>query len=257
MTEHAEIDAALQVSAGGVAALLATVPDPGAMTPGGAWTVQQTAAHLLAGTRLYRRLLAGATSPLVRREDYASYNAGVFDAQPDHELGRLAAHIAGAARSFRGAMAAVDLDAARPWHYGRSLPAVFHAALVVNEYLMHGTDIARGAGLAWDGDDGAAAVAWRVLGPPLTTLRFLPGAAGDLEATFALGLRGEERAVFRVAGGEIRRDDAAAPECAVTGRPMALLRWFFQRDPWETAGLEASGPRPELATGLASLLRPI
>ena len=255
--EHAEIDTALQASVDALASLLRAVPEPGALTPGGTWTAQQTAAHLLANVRMYAGLLAGEPSPILRREDYGPYNAGVFLGQPEDDLAALATRISQAAGALRRALAAVDLDAPRPWHFGRTLPAAFLAALVVNECLMHGTDIARAAAVDWDGDEAAARTTWRAIGPPLTVTRFLPDAAGDLDATFAMGLEAEPPAAFQVTGGQIARDDDGDADCLVEGRGMALLRWFFQRDPWEAAGLTATGPRADLAADLAGLLRRI
>lgn len=254
--DGSELRSALRGAARAVDGLLRGLDRTDAVTAGGQWTVRETAAHLVAVGRLYASLLAGAPSPIVERTDNALVNAGVFLALAEDRAAALADLLAAAVAELDAAVATVAPEDVRPWHRGLSAPAAVHVALAVNELLMHGTDIARAAGVPWDGDDEAADVVWRVLAPWLTPLRFLPEAAGEVRVTITLATSGGPQLGFTVADGVITAAEPAAEVgCRIEGSPMALLRWYYQRDAWPEAGLRASGAQAAIAERFAELLR--
>lgn len=249
---------ALRAAADATDGLLRSLDGTDARTAGGVRIVRDTAAHLVVGAHLYASLLSGAPSPLVDRSASGPLNAGAFLARAEDRPVALADLLAAAVDRFDAVAAVIDPDEIRPWHRGLSIPVAIHVALIINELLMHGTDIARAAGRAWEGDERAAAVAWRVLAPWLTPVRFLSEVAGDLRVSVALVASGGPPLGFQIADGAIAAADPTAEVgCRIEGPAMPLLRWYFQRDPWPESGLRASGPEADVATRLADLLRQV
>lgn len=249
---------AVSASAHATCALLDSLPTSAQMTRGGVWTVRDTAVHLIAGTHLYARLVSGAPSPVGEPSSLAILNAGAFCALAEDRPRELATLLANAVNAYHGAASPLPPHETRPWHYGRELPVAFHSALLANELLLHGTDVALAAGVPWQGHEPAARTVWSVLAPWLTPRRFLPDVAGDTQASVALSASGCRTLVFRIGSGTIAAsDDPAAPDCVIQGPAMQMLRWYFQRDGWEAAGLEASGQQANLAPRVAEFLRPI
>jgi uncharacterized protein (TIGR03083 family) len=246
-------------AAGKASALVRDLDSTQALTADGVWTVRETAVHLVACGHLYASLLAGQASPLEDRSQSKALNGGAFLALAETRPAALADLIGAGARAFLDVLAGVAPGQLRPWHYGRQVPCAIHAALLADEYLMHGTDIALAARTRWDGDQGAAATVCRVLIPWLTPLRWIPGDASLAGAALAIQPAGQQAVAFK-AGPEtvtVMDDHDGSPDCLVTGPPMQLLQWYFQREPWESAGLSAGGPRADIAPGLSDRLRPI
>jgi hypothetical protein len=105
----------------------------------------------------------------------------------------------------------------------------------------------------------AAATVCRVLIPWLTPLRWIPGDASLAGTVLAIQPAGRRAVAFR-AGPEtitVMEDQDGRPDCLVTGPPMQLLQWYFQREGWESADLSADCPRADIACRLSDHLRPI
>lgn len=246
-------------AAGEVSALVRGLGSAQALTAGGVWTVRETAVHLVTCGRLYASLLAGQASPLADPAQYGAFNGGAFLALAEDRPAVLAELIDAGAGAFLGVLAGVPPEQPRPWHYGRAVPCAIHAALLADEYLMHGTDIAMAASIAWDGDQDAAATVCRVLLPWLTPLRWLPRDGSLAGKVFAIEPAGQRAVAFQV-GPEavtVTQQPPDGADCLVTGPAMQILRWYFQREPWESARLSANGPGPGIARRLSDHLRPI
>lgn len=247
----------IERSAAEFAQLVSGAADLEAQIPGGEWTVRQTAMHVSAGMRLYRALLLGSDSPARTRDDMRPWNSGVFYATGPASSAALRETVLEAAVSCAAVAATVDADDPRPWHFGQSLPARLHFALVIDECLMHGLDVSRATGLKLTVDGETARYCWQVLAPFLTPARFLPDAAAGVEAVVSMECEGALPIVFALRNGALTLSDAAEPDCVVRGSAMQLLRWTMQRDTWDRSGLSAGGPHPELAATFTDWLRRI
>ena len=63
MTTLEDLQVGLGLAAAEVLALMRSEPDVDALTPGGEWTVRDTAVHLICVPRMYTRLLNGQPAP--------------------------------------------------------------------------------------------------------------------------------------------------------------------------------------------------
>lgn len=220
--------------------------------------MRETAVHLIAAVNMYADLADGARSPIVDRSSLAIFNPGAFYALREDEATELAMLLAAAVDGYAETVSPLPEDALRPWHYGREVPMAYNIALVVNELLMHGTDMSLATGAEWPGDESAARTAWAVLAPWLTAVRFLPDAAADTRAAISLAAAGCAPLTFVIGGGTMTRArEPVAVDCSIRGAAMNMLRWYFQRDAWPDAALSAEGPRAELSALLAGFWRPI
>lgn len=255
----AELRDAISRAAGEVSALVRDLGSTQSLTAGGVWTVRETAVHLVACGHLYASLLTGHASPLTDRSQYGVLNSGAFLALAETRPAALADLIDAGARAFLDAFTGVSPDQPRPWHYGREVPCAIHAALLADEYLMHGTDIAKAADILWDGDQVAAGTVCRVLVPWLTPLRWLPHDGSLSGKLFAVEPTGQRAMAFLIGGDVVAlaEEPRARPDCMVTGPAMGILRWYFQREPWESAGLTADGPGLDMARTLSDHFRPL
>lgn len=256
MTSTSEqLQAALQAAAEGTGALLRSLEHTAAPIPRSEWTVRETAVHLIVGARLYTDLLTGGSSPVHELSDLRPLNAGAFLGNPETRPQVLADDLAAAAAAFAAAAASVAPEQVMTWHYGLSVPSSHHAAAIVNELLLHGADIARAEGRCPDPDPDAATLAWTILAPWLTVLRFLPAAADGLRRTFALDAAQCASLCFAIADGAITRvEDTAEVDCRIAGTATDLLLWWYHRADWADSGLTAAGA-VDLAPTLADPFR--
>jgi hypothetical protein len=72
-----ELQDGLRLAFAEVLALLRSEPDVQALTPGGEWTVRETAVHLIVGTRIYTGMANGWAPPSAGRE-IGAFDAGAF-----------------------------------------------------------------------------------------------------------------------------------------------------------------------------------
>ena len=227
------------------------------------WTVAEVAAHLAVSIDVYRCLGYGEPSAYTDPLDRHAISHILLDAEPERDLGALAARIP------EGTAGLCDELARRAplepvlWHAGRTLPAVAHAGAIVGELLLHGRDVARTFNLDCPLPPEAAIViaTFMTAGAPAT---LDPDRAGDTTATVEVRLRGSEaRHTFRFAYGTLRTELHGADEAdlRVSADPVAwVLVGYGRANPIVAALLgrirPVSWPRSFLAWRLHSLLPP-
>ncbi|MFB8034458.1 hypothetical protein ACFC5Z_16270 [Streptomyces sp. NPDC056004] len=130
-----------------------------------------------------------------------------------------------------------------------------------SESLVHGLDIARGAGLPWAiGPDEARLVLGQsmptMVAPALDTAR-----ARGVSIAFDLRIKGGPRPAVVVDDGTMTVTRDAPPrayDCTITAAPATFLLVSFRRTPiWkaiERGGMRPGGRRPWLATRLGELV---
>jgi uncharacterized protein (TIGR03083 family) len=252
MTALENLQTGLQVGSAEVSAFLRSEPDVYALTPGGEWTVRDTAVHLICGTRMYPKLLKDQPTRLRTEFDLSTLNAAFFLAMDEDRPRALADLTERAVTSFIDAIDGRKPD--DPCQYGGFAVTVgVMAGGLCSEYLLHGFDMARAVGRQWSCPESAADSALAGIGSVYLSL-LDPEKAGDLRASFAIeGQFG--RFSCQVHNGTIEPFDSNADtDCTITGPSAQVLLWLSGRAGWADTTLSASGPRPDLAPSLADRL---
>lgn len=125
--------------------LLRSNPDVHALTPGGSWTVRDTAVHIIVGARLYTRMINGQPPPIdwLPKEANA-WNAAAFTALDEDDPTILADLLEQATGSLIAASREHGPDAFCPCYavFGGQQSVGFLNAIQINEYLLHWADMA-------------------------------------------------------------------------------------------------------------------
>jgi uncharacterized protein (TIGR03083 family) len=260
VTTLEEVQTGLRLASKEVQAFLQSEPDVHAITPGGEWTIRDTAVHLICATRMYTMLLSDRPSPMrtavEQPKSHASFlNAGFFLAMDEDRPRQLADLVERAVASFLDST--IGRDFANPVQYvGLPVSVGIMAGLQCFEYLLHGFDMARAVGTEWVCPESVADPALTT-GGQLTTAFLDPAKATDLHASFAIE-GGSERICCQVRAGTMEPLAANTDtDCSITGPSSQILLWLTGRIGWEDAGLSASGPRADLAPTLADKLVPL
>lgn len=118
-----------------------------APSPCAGWTVRQVGNHLVGGLRMLTRIAEGETVPQHEFNAQATADTDHLGADPAAALRVLAA------RSLAALRTPGTLDRSFPFAGGRELPGVALANICLLESVVHGWDVARGAGLDYEVDD--------------------------------------------------------------------------------------------------------
>jgi uncharacterized protein (TIGR03083 family) len=259
LSDADQVRAAHATTTAQLAELLRTLP-PAATTARAdrlAWSVGETAAHLVLANLLYVEFVGGQRTPWTARE-IGTYNADLISLLPERNCAVLAEQLLEAAEAFRAATAG-HADESLPWYGGQKLTTASMTAVVLGELLIHGRDIARGAGRPWPIDADAAR---RVIGGVAPVLPQFVNfeAARGLTATYDIQVRGGPRFVAEFRAGTLRV--LAAPrgsvDCHILADPVAFLLVAYGRvNQWQPilrAQLLAWGRRPWLGLQFKGLL---
>ncbi|GAA4884027.1 maleylpyruvate isomerase family mycothiol-dependent enzyme [Kitasatospora terrestris] len=272
-TEHARTRAALAAVIDRLVRLLDAVPDRDAASGVPHWTVGDAGAHLAAVHLGFSAVAAGEPMdwdalvpagdlPFQRRiADVNAVAIQLFDAEQRAGLG---AHVADRGALFLRATAELSpgTPLRTPW-YGpdQHLTVAAATGLLLSESLVHGLDIARGAGLPWTiAPEDASLVLGQAM-PTMMPLALDPVRAAGVSVAFDLALRGGPRLAVVVDDGRATVTRDAPPrayDCRITADPTAFLLVSFRRTPmWKavaTGRIRATGRRPWLAPGLSRLI---
>ena len=266
-TNSQTADRALRQAAGRAAGLLRGVQQRDATAQGLAWTVSETAAHMVAEVTDYAafaraeqdagpRLAPGDTETPTQRQAVA--NAAQLARFTERDLNKLADSLAPAVEDFITAAAQRRPDEHVPTSNGMSMTPPTMTAALLGELLIHGLDIARAAGTAWPISRADA----------LQTIEGVMALVPDyidrqrsagLHAWYELRFRGGPRYLIRVDDGTAR---VGAPgpkaDCWISADPVAfLLVGYGRTGQWSQilrGKLVGGGRKPWLALGFGGLI---
>ncbi|MGN6791461.1 MAG: maleylpyruvate isomerase family mycothiol-dependent enzyme [Streptosporangiaceae bacterium] len=253
-------------AAGGAADQLVTMlragPDPAAVAVG-SWTVRDVAAHVAGGAELYDQLARGSPSPARSIETITALNDQILGTLAGQSVQVLADRIETAVAGLLTAADRHPSDPDVPWHAGLQIPLSTLLAVACGEYLVHGHDIARAAGLPWRvRGDWARTVFLGLL--PIVPHYLLAERARGLRARYDIRMRGDHtaRAVFTIDDGVLRigrSSPGTRADCYLSADPWAFLLVLYSRTGPITPALAGRiltwGRRPWLALTLPSLFR--
>ncbi|MCX4986079.1 maleylpyruvate isomerase N-terminal domain-containing protein [Streptomyces sp. NBC_00572] len=155
-----------------------------------------------------------------------------------------------------------DTPVTAPW-LGKDSALTLAAAtgLILSESLVHGLDIARGAGLPWPiGPEEASLVLGQSM-PTMMPLALDTAKARGVGIAFDLAIKGGPRLAVVIDDGTATVTRDAPPrayDCRITAAPVAFLLVSFHRMPiWKAIArgqMRAGGRRPWLAMRLGELI---
>jgi uncharacterized protein (TIGR03083 family) len=243
-----------------VANLVGGLPD--LTTPAIArWNAEQTAAHLIGVCSAYLEIARGEGSPYTDLNRVAQINeqrmATITARKPSELADRL--------QSLRPELAAVvdQPDGEVPGHAGEPLLRSSAAARILGEALVHGWDIAQGAGRPWAMEPSDAALVFRSF-LPFLPLFVDPVTTRGVTARFDVRLRKfpEARAVFAFQDGvlTVEGEPQGPVDCFLSGAPAPLILVVHRRvglaGPILRGQMAAWGRKPWLGLRLVNFFDP-
>lgn len=272
VAEHEQTRAALRTAVSRLDQLLRNTPDPEAASGVPGWTVGDVGSHLASVYLAYTAavsldesiewdsFLPAGDAPFVER--IAAMNTKSVGLFRGEERARLGGFLAEQGERFLRVTdgLAPDTPVAAPW-YGQEVSLAAVTGLMLNESLVHGLDIARGARLPWSiGPDEARLVIGQVM-PVMMPLALDAVKAEGVSITFDLAIKGGLRLAVGIDDGKATVTRNAPPrayDCRITATPTAFLLVSFRRTPiWKAIArgrLRAGGRRPWLAMQLGELI---
>lgn len=268
--EFTAAPADLRRAAARTAALLRTVPDPAAAVPGLAWTVAETAAHLVVELRHYAAFAAGeldtrtVLDALPTRpgstpgEVNAAANALMLAGFAERDPKVLADLLEEAATDFGAAAGRREPDEPVLTTNGLYMTVPVMAATLLGEQVVHGLDIARARQKPWPiarRDALLIVEGVLVMAPEYVDRRRSAG----LRLAYELRFRGGPRYRFAVDDGTavVTPADGRA-DCRITADPVAFVLMGYGRvGQWGQVlrgRIVAGGRKPWLASKFGSLL---
>ncbi|MFF9499961.1 maleylpyruvate isomerase family mycothiol-dependent enzyme [Streptomyces sp. NPDC014656] len=274
VAEHGRTRAALEAATGRLVELLDGTDDLDAPSGVPAWSVGDVGAHLAAVYLAYGSAVSadgGVDWDALLTEGEATFkeritavnalSTGLVAGAERKRLGAILAERGTAFLRHSGGLAH-DLPVPSPWYGpGRTVPLSAATGLMLSETLVHGLDIARGAGRPWAVGAAEASLA---IGQAMVTMMPLAldaEKAKGVRIAFDLALKGGPRLAVVVEDGAAAVTRDAPPrsyDCRITAAPAAFLLVSFGRMPvWKAIALgrmRAGGRRPWLATRLSELI---
>lgn len=262
--------------------VLRSVRDPD-LRAVGEWSVAEVAMHLsqvwIVVPALARRVLSPVDQllPGPDRAPEGSIITDIWDlahatragvlSDPERDLGVIADRVDERAREFLAECAGRSPDERHPWIVeGIPMSLAGLAGHLLNETVMHGSDVARGDGRPWriDRRSAAATVQGFVIPviealPPTALVR--PERAVGVRATYHVKLRGggDFRLRFEDGGVHVVPPTGPGVDCHLLADPVALLEVIWgRRNQWRaiaTGRLMAWGRRPWLGPQLRQMMR--
>jgi hypothetical protein len=242
-----EILQAVTDAAGQVAGLVRdTEPAVARAAQVGEWTFSQTMAHVIGTTRLYRRVVSGWASPLMRG-GLPTLNAGYFAGLIEEDPVVLSGLLEDATSSYISQAMEAGGDTVCRFHNGLLVDVITVTAFLCNELLMHGWDIAKVTQRSIWNDD-AALPTLLVMSPVMAGL-VDPEILGS-GARVGILPRGAAPFGYELAPGGAKYlpgGPDAQFDGVLEGSAFELRLWHSGRVTWEQTSLAASGSRPDVA----------
>ncbi|MFF5970131.1 maleylpyruvate isomerase N-terminal domain-containing protein [Streptomyces sp. NPDC012769] len=273
VAEHARTRAALGGAMRRLVRLLRDVPDLDAASGVPVWSVGDVGAHLVAAYLAYGSafgdepvewdgLLPPDEGPLAER--VAAVNATSIALFQGADRARLGDFVAERGETFLRATGhlAPDTPVATPWLGPKvALPLSAATGMLLSESLVHGLDIARGAGLPWSIPPEEARLVIGQAMPSVMPLALDTKRAQGVSIAFDVTVKGGPRLAVVVDDGAATVTRDAPPrayDCRIVAAPTAFLLVSFRRTPlWKEIArgrMRAGGRKPWLATRLNELI---
>jgi Mycothiol maleylpyruvate isomerase N-terminal domain len=239
-----------------VAELLGQVKNPGAPAIG-IWSVAETAAHLSHSSPSFLDAARGTAVELEDLSDNAASSVRDVAADPERDLGVLAARIEQGERSLATYARSVQGDPTVTPFQWVEVPLSAMLGIELAELLVHGHDIAHASQLPWPIDPYDAEIALRgvvAMVPHMVDAR----RAARLNMSCEIRVRSGFRAVVTVDDGHARTVFSGRPDvdCRLSVEPAAFLLLSYNRvgrlRPALTGKVVPWGRRPWLVLRLLS-----
>lgn len=231
-------------------------PDPIAV---GNWTIGDTATHTAQAFEMYAKAVTGDRFPIDNTQSLSDHWEGELRKDPQRDPAAAADRIDAAAETVWPGYRSIPVDQPVEWYAGLKVPAFTPPAILITEALVHGWDIAHGAGKPWPIDPAVARAGVTGLFPLLPEY-VDHDAAGGVRICYELKLRGGPPAFLTFENGALSVD-AAAPrpvDCRISVDPAAYLLVGYGRIPQWGPLLKgkvlAYGRKPWLSLKLGKLI---
>ncbi|HUR73186.1 MAG TPA: maleylpyruvate isomerase family mycothiol-dependent enzyme [Sporichthya sp.] len=227
-----------------------------------AWSIEQTAAHLMGVIGAYLDIARGSGSPYYDLSKVAHTNDELMARITERTPAQLAAQIQ-ALRPALAAAVAQGPDGYQPGHLGAPTLRSICVSRILGEAAVHGWDIATAAGRPWTIDPADAALIFRGF-LPFLPLFVHPQNAKGVSARFDVRVRNfpEARAVFAFDNGvlAVEGEPRGRVDCVMSGAGPSMILVMHKRiglaHPLLRGQALAWGPKPWLGLKLISLFDP-
>ena len=239
---------------------LSRVDDP-SKTAIGHWDIATLATHVSHIVELYPQIARGEGTPVADHRRISDHWDKKVAEDPERDLGILTKRIEVGRDLVSDALLAAEWERQVAWLGGLEVPVWCLPGVLVNEFEIHGLDIATGIGERWDIPPHHARLAIGAHVP------FLPafvneGATRDLSTRFALHIRGGVVYYLNVDHGSLHIDTDKFPvDCHISVDPVAyLLIGYGRTSQWGQIARGKTltwGRKPWLAFRLSSLFQTV
>ncbi len=253
-TDLAPVAAALRTATGRFAALVESAPDPEVRIPPTAWTLRETAAHLVTVVPRYGQGARSEGEWVDDPRDLPELNGRQLQELGRPQPAQLAARLRADMESLLDQMAGYGGAAPRyRFHGGQHIHADTALGVLLGELLIHGWDISRVVRTRWPISADDVALVWHGVAPILPGW-VDPDRARGHTASYAVHLRGGRTYGLSFVDGRLTVGPAQRVDAHVGGDPVAVLLALYRRlSPWRgllSGRLVAWGRRPWLALSL-------
>jgi uncharacterized protein (TIGR03083 family) len=245
-------------------ALLDDVDDP-SRTAVGAWTIAETAAHVAFVMEHIPAYLAGTEELPGHAQEFEHladahtvFNEDALRSASERDLSTLARKAHAGAQRLIDTADNLDREKRYPWFGGVAIPLSSYLAVAINEFLVHGFDIARAARRRWPVDRPTAALVVEGLLPMVPHYIDHDAAAG-FNARYELRVRGGATAYLTFDDGVVSIGDEPPTrvDCHISADPWWYLLVVYGRVGQWRAALRGKtitwGRRPSLGLKLGQL----
>jgi uncharacterized protein (TIGR03083 family) len=225
------------------------------------WTAGDLALHLAQGVEVAGGLQQGKPSPYTDMLRIGEVNARFLAEDAERDLDSLARRFVTGFRAMEKRFLEMPDDFVVPFHAGQSFNPPQAMVMMSSELLIHGWDLARVTGEAYEIDpQDACRIMYTIT--PLMPRMIIQDAARGFVATYEICLRGGECLRLHFDDGELsvsHVDPGGPADCRVDADPAAFLLMGYGRGsqlaPILTGKIRASGRKPWLAGKFGQLVQ--
>lgn len=259
--DHEAVCTAIEFEARRAATLLGSLPDTRLPIPvhGSTWTARETAAHMIAGARVYGGCLEGEASPVTDCTARWQVNAKKVAALPERSGSALADMLTEAVSDYLRLARTRRTDEIALFHEGQPTDIGAISAVLLGQQIGHGWDIARAPGRPWPIKPAHARLV--IEGICRIMHRFVSAYAAGVTAAYAIHIRGGRSFTCRFVDGRlaVTPPDGRPVDCHILADPAAIMLVTYGRigqwEPIMQGKLLAWERKPWLAFGFKKLFR--